>query len=162
MSLSVLNEGKDVPPEFVRLVQEGWKPVRVVAAAAEAKGDAILEPLYTALGTRIHVQGNKNIDEVIAESLAELALPAELADAATSTAYDDTVRTSHHAGIDKVGADVGTPILHVNGVAYFGPVLSRIPHGEAAGQLWDSVAGLSKNPHFFDIRRGRDEEPLFD
>ncbi|MDM2350370.1 DSBA oxidoreductase [Mycobacteroides abscessus subsp. abscessus] len=162
MSLSALNEGKDVPPEFVGLVQEGWKPVRVVAAAEEAKGNAILEPLYTVLGTRIHVQGNKNIDEVIAESLAELALPAELADAATSTAYDDTVRTSHHAGIDKVGADVGTPILHVNGVAYFGPVLSRIPYGEAAGQLWDSVAGLSKNPHFFDIRRGRDEEPLFD
>lgn len=162
MSLSVLNEGQEVPPEFATLVQEGWKPVRVVAAAAEARGDAILEPLYTALGTRIHLQGNKNLDEVITESLAEVALPAELADAAVSTAYDAQVRASHHAGIDKVGADVGTPILHINDVAYFGPVLSRIPRGEEAGQLWDSVTGLSKNPHFFDIRRGRDEEPKFD
>lgn len=162
MSLSVLNEGKDIPPEFVDLIQQGWKPVRVVAAAAAAEGDQILEPLYTALGTRIHNQDNKNLDEVIVESLAELGLSGSLAGAAVSSEFDDLIRTSHHEGIDPVGTDAGTPIVHVNGTALFGPVLSRIPRGEAAGELWDAVAMLAADRHFFDIRRSRDEDPQFD
>ena len=162
MSLAVLNEGRDLPENYKELLALAWKPVRVLIAAEQQHGNEIVEPLYSAMGRRYHVENNKNLDVVISESLAEVGLDASLADAATSTQFDEALKASHHAGMDPVGFDVGTPVIHVNGEAIFGPVVTPAPKGEEAGRLLDGVLAVMSIPGFYELKRSRTQGPSFE
>ncbi|MEJ5915248.1 mycothiol-dependent nitroreductase Rv2466c family protein [Pseudokineococcus sp. 1T1Z-3] len=162
MSLAVLNEGADLPEKYRELMTKGWAPVRVVTAAAVEHGAEHVKPLYDAIGTRVHPGGRTDYREVLAEALEEVGLPAGLLDAADTDSYDEALRRSHSDGIDRVGQDVGTPVIAVAGTAFFGPVVTPAPKGEAAGRLWDGVLAVASTPGFYELKRSRDKGPIFD
>ena len=169
MSLSVLNEGRDVPEDYKRHMQESWGPVRTIIKAREVHGQDIVLPLYSAIGKRIHLEKRgftkENPDQLresVIEALAEVGASAECISVWATTEVDDLLRESHNRGMLPVGTDVGTPVIHVAGTAFFGPVISPAPKGEAAGKLWDGVLLVSQTPGFFELKRSRTVGPIFD
>jgi 2-hydroxychromene-2-carboxylate isomerase len=158
MSLAYLNQDKDVSDEYREFLATAWGPVRVLIAAEQAHGNEVLLPLYTAMGNRIHLEKRDRDRAMVEDSLAEAGLPVSLADAMDDPSYDDAVAKSHHAGMDQVGDDVGTPTISIDGTAFFGPVISKAPRGEEAGQLWDGAVLLASYPLFFELKRSRTAE----
>jgi protein-disulfide isomerase-like protein with CxxC motif len=163
MSLAVLNEKKDdLPERYKELMAKAWGPVRLCVAAEQKYGAEFVLPLYTAIGRRFHDEKAERDRSLFEAAIAEAGLPADLIDAMDSTEYDDSVRASHAEGIDRVGYEVGTPVITVNGASIFGPVLSPIPRGEAAAKLWDGVLLVTGTDGFFELKRSRTRDPIFD
>ena len=162
MSLAVLNEDKDVTEEYRRNLVGSWGPVRVCIAAEQRYGSKVLGPLYTEMGTRRHHDKQKFDRALIEEALTAAGLDPALAAAAESTEYDEAVRASHQDGIDRVGQEVGTPVIEVEGHAFFGPVVTPAPRGEAALRLWDGVRAVAATDGFFELKRTRTREPSFE
>ena len=158
MSLAYLNQDRDISDDYREFLATAWGPVRVLIAAEQAHGNEVLLPLYTAMGNRIHLEKRDRDRAMIEDSLAEAGLPVSLADAMDDSSYDDAVVKSHHAGMDQVGDEVGTPTISIDGTAFFGPVISKAPRGEDAGQLWDGALLLASYPLFFELKRSRTAE----
>jgi len=155
MSLAYLNEDKDIPDDYRKMLSTAWQPVRVCQAVNEQFGQEKLAALYTALGTRRHVEKKEYSREVIEDALAEVGLPTSLADAMDDSSYDDAIKKSHHLGMDQVGNEVGTPTIAMNGSAFFGPVISKAPKGEEAGKLWDGFQLVTAYPYVYELKRAR-------
>lgn len=162
MSLSVLNEGRDLPAGYRALMDDAWAPARVSLAVEEAYGPEKLREWYTAIGTRFHPRGEPRTRETIEAALTEVGLPVGLADRGETDANDAALRASHHEGMDPVGDEVGTPVVRVNGMSLFGPVISPAPKGEAAGELFDGFVKMTAYPGFFELKRTRTVDPIFD
>jgi 2-hydroxychromene-2-carboxylate isomerase len=162
MSLSVLNEDKpDLSERYRAMLGRAWGPVRVCIAAEQKLGSEVLGPLYTAIGTRFHNEQQPRERATIEAALADVGLPVDLADAMDSPEYDEALRASHRDGMDRVGNEVGTPVISVNGASFFGPVVSPIPRGEAAARLWDGVVLIAGTEGFFELKRSRTRGPIF-
>lgn len=167
MSLSVLNAGRDGLSEFYRdLVDRAWGAVRVMIAAETQHGPQITRSLYEALASRIHLHDRPQDQSLYVDALTEVGLPISLAAAADTRDFDDLLRVSHHQGMDPVGQEVGTPVIHLPGhdgeiVAFFGPVINEAPRGEAACQLWDGVMLVTTTPEFFELKRSRNQPLSF-
>ena len=161
MSLAVLNEDQELTDAYRAFLPRALRYTRLAAAVSELHGQAAVKALYDALGERIHLQGNSDADEVIPAALAAAGLPADLAVHADTDAFDVPMRASHFDGINRVGQDVGTPVIAVNGVAFFGPVISPAPMGDQALALWDGVVALASYDGFFELKRSRTRDPIF-
>lgn len=160
MSLAVLNEDKDLDDDYRAWNDRAWGPVRVIIAAREQHDEDVVKKLYDAFGTRIHLGEMKDLDAVVREGLAEVGLPAELAEAAHQDTYDAALRASHERAIDLVGDEVGTPVISVNGVSFFGPVVTPAPKGEDALRLFDGCVLVAGTPGFFELKRTRTQDPI--
>jgi hypothetical protein len=162
MSLAVLNSGRDLSEDYSDLMDRAWGPVRVITAARRRHGREVVKPLYDAFGSRVHPQGWEDWDAALAESLQEVGLPADLLAAAGSTDWDEDVVEEHRDAIDRVGTDVGTPVVAIGEVAFFGPVVSPAPRGEQALALWDGVLAVAGTDGFFELKRSRTRGPVLD
>ena len=161
MSLAVLNENKELSAEYADFIKKSWGPVRVLIAAEQRHGAKVVGQLYSAMGNHLHVQGNQDLTAVIGSALADVGLAEDLALAADSDDYDQALHASHHEGMDLVGDEVGTPVVRVGDVAFFGPVVTPAPRGEEAGKLFDGVLAVASTPGFFELKRTRTARPTF-
>ncbi|GAA1872265.1 disulfide bond formation protein DsbA [Brevibacterium marinum] len=161
MSLNILNRDKDIPDDYRKLMDRALAPMRIVTAAIAEHGEEIAEPLYTAIGSRIHPGGEKDFDKAVAEALDEVGLPADLMKYGTRDDYDAALQKSHDEALSLVGDEVGTPVCRAAGTAFFGPVVTPAPKGEDAGRLYDGVLAVASTPGFFELKRTRDQDPDF-
>lgn len=156
MSLGILNEHNEDNHHHGD-PSSMWM-VRVVQAAAN-EDPANADRLYTALGEVHHEQGVKDRRAAIEQALERAGLSPELAQAAEDESLDPAIRASHDTALEKVGDDVGTPVVAVGGTAFFGPVITRVPRGEEAGAVFDGARALAAYPYFFELKRSRTEMP---
>lgn len=160
MSLSVLNDGRDLPPSYRELMDNGWVGARTAIAVEQAHGSEGLREFYTAVGTRYHPGGEPKTAETIAKALADVGFSEDLV--VLDGRLDDDLRRSHHEGMDPVGDEVGTPVIRINGKSLFGPVISPAPKGEEAGNLFDGFEKVTAYDGFFELKRTRTVDPIFD
>lgn len=163
MSLSVLNEGRDLDPGYMENMKANWGPARVFAAVKTEHPEKV-DALYAAMGTIVHPggEGGKRgygaYDDVIKRALDEVGLP-EYAEVANTDKWDDALRAFHQQAMDAVGDEVGAPVIAFGDTAFFGPVITRVPTGEEAGKLFDASVSLAEFPYFFELKRTRTEAP---
>lgn len=162
MSLSVLNDGRDLPEDYLAHMKDAWLPARAALLVEQRHGSEKLRDFYTEIGTRFHLRQEPKTPDVVRAALAAVGADEDIADLAQTDAFDDDLRRSHHEGMDPVGDEVGTPVIHLNGKGLFGPVISPAPKGDQAGRLFDGFALVTEYEGFFELKRTRTVGPIFD
>ena len=159
MSLHLLNAGGVLEKRYAAMVG----PSRVAMAVLQRHGGEAMRAWHVEFGHRIfdhwRYPSPREYRAATLDALVAAGLPPDLADAARSEAYDDALRRCTDEAILPVGLDVGTPVVHVDGVAFFGPILNSVPLGDAALHLFDGVRLLAGSPDFFELKRTRTSPP---
>ena len=175
ISLRILNAHIDYaahfPPEYEEGHTAGLRLLRVAARVRAEQGRDAVGPLYEAIGTRIF-DTSREVDPLSASGqgsrqmleplLQQVGLSAEFVEALEDTSLDEQIRAETEEALALTGRDVGTPILHFQppgGTAFFGPVISRLPSADDAGELWDHVIALANFPGFAEMKRSLRERP---
>jgi hypothetical protein len=166
MSLFLLNEHRtDVATDYRRHVESSRGPSRVATAAVTRFGEEVLDGFYTAFGEVVFDHWRRlssaEYHAAIRAALKRVGLPGDLEDAMESDEHDEALRRSHDTGIAPIAGEVGTPIIHIDGVAFFGPVLNAIPRGDDALRVFDGTLLLAGYPQFFELKRTRVRPPVF-
>lgn len=167
MSLSYLNEGREgLSDDYRKMMEAGWGPVRLAIAVEREGGKDALREYYLKLGTLRHNQKRGFSSSSYTSALEAASLSSDLVVKADDATLDDALKASHHAGMDAVGGDVGTPVIHFpkpdgSTSAYFGPVITPPPTGEEAGLLWDGLLALAQVDGFYELKRSRTSGPSF-
>jgi 2-hydroxychromene-2-carboxylate isomerase len=167
IALAIVNEETDYskfPPAYPALHGLGRRLLRVAAAARAAGGNEAVGAFYTATGDRMHHDG---VSVAVFEVVAAAGLDASLAAAADDESWDELLREETDQSLGRTGRDVGTPILTFapgtdREASLFGPVISSIPRGDAALELWDAVQTLARTPGFAELKRSMRDPLSFD
>jgi 2-hydroxychromene-2-carboxylate isomerase len=175
ISLRLLNAHVDYaahfPPEYEAGHTAGLRLLRVAARARAEHGRAAVGPLYEALGRQIfeterdeewRAGEHRDSRAFVTPVLAAVGLPTALADALDDPGWDAEIQAETDEALRLTGKDVGTPILHFrppHGVAFFGPVISRVPDEEQAVELWEHVVALAGFSGFAELKRSLRERP---
>ena len=161
-SLPHLNKDREMPEKYKAIFANSWSCARIIKSVEKDFGKEKTLPLYTAISTRIHVLKETVSKDLLSDSLKEVGLDSKYLAEMENSDWDKQIIESHERGIKLVGDDVGTPIIAINGIGFFGPVISPAPKGEEAGKLWDGVVLSASYPGFFEIKRSRTVGPIFD
>jgi hypothetical protein len=180
VSLRLINAKVDYdahfPPEYEAGHTAGLRLLRVAARARAEHGRESMARLYAAFGAHIfdtapepHIHGTetqvrerRGTREFAEPILAHAGLPLALAEALDDDSWDREIQRETDEALTLTGKDVGTPIIHFEppaGVAFFGPVISRLPREDSAVELWDHVVGLARFPGFAELKRSLREQP---
>ena len=165
MSLYLLNRDRNPDTSYVAYLEQVNGTARVAAAVAAGHGSAALRDVYTAYGTRIfdhwrYAEADE-CREAMRAALVEVGLAATLVDAFDGTTFDDVLARSHAAAVAPVGDEAGTPTIHLDGTAFYGPVLNSIPRGEDAVRVFDGARLLSGFADFYELKRTRERPPVY-
>jgi hypothetical protein len=153
MSLAVLNEGSDADAQHKPMIERSRQLGRLSAAVTEHCGPEAFSRLYDAVGTRLHVRGDEMTPDVIAEVLADNGFDRSLSQAVDDSRYDEAIRRAHEASQQVLGDNAGSPIIAVDGRAFFGPVLTEMPSQEDGVRLLEAMLTAARIPGFAVLQR---------
>lgn len=162
MSLAILNEGRDMDDAHKKSHAFSKRACQVAAGVKAELGNEAMVKFYDTIGTINHNEGRSGEEGTLEEAVEKAGVPAEFLTRADNGEFDELLLASHNGAIDRVGDEVGTPVIAVNGVAFFGPVISPAPKGDMALQLFDGVVAAAGYDGFFEIKRSRTRGPQFD
>ncbi len=176
ISLKFLNEDKmdysKMPEGYAAIHAAGTNGLRVAARARAEQGNEACGAVYTALGTSLHKEQER--EKFVADPVAHIAslltaagLPAAWAESALDDSFDALIRTETELALERTGKDVGTPILTFRPggekeASFFGPVISTIPRGDEATKLWDAIETIATASGMAELKRSLRARPSFD
>jgi hypothetical protein len=167
MSLAYLNDGREgLSDDYRKMMQNSWGPVRVAIAVEERYGKEGLRAFYIQLAAMRHNNRRGFSHRAYEQALEAAGLDPALSAGAEDASFDEALKSSHHAGMDAVGTDVGTPVIHFprpdgSTTAFFGPVIMKAPTGEEAGRLWDGLLAIANTEGLYELKRTRTGSPEF-